>query len=346
MGWPTGKAATLLNIDELRIGSGALRNIGRDLAGALVLTMADAWAMLKDELGGSVQDVYFVDSVDRVSLDAAIAQRGGSDLIVGIGGGMALDAAKYFSWRMEAPLVTIPTVISTNAFATEAVGVREDGKVRYVGSVRSACCIIDFDLIAASPRPLSLGGVCDILSCHTALWDWEHACKSGVTEHPWDAAAARKARLLVEQVAEYADDIRAVSLPGIKLVVDLCAATPEICQPMGHFRAEEGSEHFLMYCLESFTERHYFHGPIVALGIDLMSRLQGNANQWICSVIDACGLPRAPLTSSVTRAELVRALKELPDFVAHEQLWYSVANNLKMSEADVETVVSTLEFAE
>lgn len=336
----------MLNIDELRIGSGTLRNVGRDLAGALIVTMPDAWAMLKDELGVSVRDVFFVDSVDRASLDAAIAHHGRSDLIAGIGGGMALDAAKYFSWRTEAPLVTIPTVISTNAFATETVGVREDGKVRYVGSVRSTCCIIDFDLIAASPRPLSLGGVCDVLSCHTGLWDWQHACESGVTDHPWDAVVAGKARLLLQQVAEYADDIRAVSLAGIKLVVDLCAATAEICQPIGHFRAEEGSEHFLMYCLESFTERHYFHGPIVALGIDLLSRLQGNANQWICSVIDACGLPRTPLASSITRAELVRALKALPDFVAREQLWFSVANDLKMSDAEIETVVSTLEFAQ
>jgi glycerol-1-phosphate dehydrogenase [NAD(P)+] len=342
----TGKAATLLNIDELRMGSGTVRNLGRDVAGALVVTMPDAWAMVRDELAGSVRNVCFVESVDRVSLDAALARHGGSDLVVGIGGGMALDAAKYFSWRTAAPLVTIPTVISTNAFATEAVGVREAGKVRYVGSVRSARCIVDFDLIAASPRPLSLGGICDVLSCHTGLWDWDHACKSGVTDHPWDDTAARKARLLVEQVAEYAGDIRDVSLAGIKLVVDLCAATAEICQPMGHFRAEEGSEHFLMYCLESFTGRHYFHGPVVALGIDLMSRLQDNQNQWICSVIDACGLPRAPLASSVSRAELVRALQELPQFVVDEQLWYSVANELTMTEADVNAVARTLEFAD
>ncbi len=328
------------------MGSGTLRNVGRDMAGALIVTMPDAWARLKDELAGSARDVCLVNSVDRVSLDAAITHHGSFDLVVGVGGGMALDAAKYFSWRTEAPLVTIPTVISTNAFATEAVGVREGGKVRYVGSVRSARCIIDFDVIAASPRPLSLGGVCDVLSCHTGLWDWEQACKSGVTDHPWDASAAKKARLLVEQVAEYAGDIRDVSVPGIKLVVDLCAATVEICQPMGHFRAEEGSEHFLMYCLESFTERHYFHGPIVALGIDVMSRLQDNESHWIRTVIDSCGLPRTPLASAVTRAELVRAIKELPRFVADEQLWHSAANGLKMTDADVDAVVSTLEFGD
>jgi glycerol-1-phosphate dehydrogenase [NAD(P)+] len=335
----------LLNIDELRMGAGTVRGLGRDLAGALVVTMPDAWALVKDDLAGSVRDVCFVDSVDRGSLDAAIAQHGGSAVIAGIGGGMALDAAKYFSWRTETPLVTIPTVISTNAFATEAVGIREDAKVHYVGSVRSARCIIDFDLIAASPRPLSLGGICDVLSCHTGLWDWKHACDSGVSDHPWDAAAARKARLLVEQVAEYAGEIRDVSFAGIKLVVDLCASTVEICQPMGHFRAEEGSEHFLMYCLESFTRRHYFHGPVVALGIDLMSRLQDNENQWICSVIDACGLPRAPRASSVSHPELVRALRQLSGFVTTEQLWFSVANGLKLTDADADAIASQLEFA-
>ena len=268
-----------------------LRTVGRELQGSLIVTMPDAWDMIRDEFGHSGQNVYFVDSVERSALDAAIAKLRPAGRVVGIGGGMAIDAAKYFSWRTEIPLVTIPTVVSTNAFATEAVGIRERGKVKYVGSVRSELCVIEFDLIAASPRPLSLAGVCDVLSCHTALWDWDLACKDGVTEHPWDEAAARKARLLVEQVAEYADDIRAVSQRGIQVVVELCAATVEICQPMGHFRAEEGSEHFLLYSLESFTRRHYFHGPIVSLGIDVMSRLQDNANEWICKVIDDCGYP-------------------------------------------------------
>ena len=58
------------------------------------------------------------------------------------------------------------------------------------------------------------------------------------------------------------------------LSMAICASTP-LCLPAGHYRVEEGSEHYLFYELEERLERPFIHGWIVGLGVHLLSRLQG-----------------------------------------------------------------------
>ena len=67
--------------------------------------------------------------------------------VVGFGGGTALDTAKYVAWQRRTPLVQIPTITSVDASFTDAVGVREAGRVRYVGTVEPQLVVVDLPLI-------------------------------------------------------------------------------------------------------------------------------------------------------------------------------------------------------
>jgi glycerol dehydrogenase-like iron-containing ADH family enzyme len=81
------------------------------------------------------------------------------------------------------------------------------------------------------------------------------------------------ARAVLDAVANNAGEIRVLSDAGIRTIVKGYIAVNTICLPRGHYRAEEGSEHFLFYELEERTRRAFIHGQIVGLGIHLMSRL-------------------------------------------------------------------------
>ena len=63
-----------------------------------------------------------------------------------------------------------------------------------------------------------------------------------------------------------------------------------ICLPAGHYRVEEGSEHFLFHELEERLQRPFVHGKIVVLGVHLMSRLQENRPEWITGLMQRLGL--------------------------------------------------------
>ena len=65
---------------------------------------------------------------------------------------------------------------------------------------------------------------------------------------------------------------------GIDAIVNGYMEVNSICIPAGHYRVEEGSEHYLFYAMEKKYQRSFIHGHIVGLGVYIMSRLQ--QNKW------------------------------------------------------------------
>src|SRR5690348_15579192 len=82
--------------------------LGRNLVGELknfvhrpflLVTMEDMWPKFAKDLEGAEFLPYFVKSVDQKALEADLAKLPPVEAVVGLGGGMAVDTAKYFAWR-------------------------------------------------------------------------------------------------------------------------------------------------------------------------------------------------------------------------------------------------------
>ena len=74
-----------------------------------------------------------------VSLRTSIANLR-SPIIYAVGGGLAVDAAKYIAHGLNLPLVSLPTALSVDAFLTWASGVREaPGRVLTKSSISNCC---------------------------------------------------------------------------------------------------------------------------------------------------------------------------------------------------------------
>ncbi|MCY0869176.1 MAG: iron-containing alcohol dehydrogenase [Firmicutes bacterium] len=335
----------MLNIGAVEFGSGVLQKLP-DLMGskAFVLTQSDPWNAVCAQVAQPLTpgQIVHVTSVYERDLDAWAQSAQPYDTIFGVGGGMAIDAAKYVSWKTGKALIQVPTIISTDAFATEAIGVRSsDNRVRYVGHAEVQRLIVDFNLFRSSPRGLTTAGAGDILSCHTACRDWEIAVADGVSEHPINTAAIRRARKLVDRIAEYAGEIYGLTDLGLKVLLDCHLEIVEICQPLGHFRAEEGSEHFLFYKIENLLRRPFVHGQIVGLGIVLMSGLQGNREQDMVELMRDLGIEWQPKDLEIPREVMFEALSGLAAFVREEGLWHSVIDR-GISAAQAKTMVAQL----
>jgi len=334
----------MIRAEMLRMGRGASRRLGDELGRYVVTTMPEPWAAVGPGLGRGPEKIFFIDSMERTELDKLVAQVPAVDCVVGAGGGRSVDAAKYLSWKLGLPLVTIPTIISVDAFVTPAIGIREQSRVRYVGDVSSSLLVVDFDIIRGAPRELNIAGIADILSCHTGCFDWELSCRDGVTDHPLDPLRIAQARALVAQIANHTGDFREMNERAVKTLVDAYLEEVEICLPVNHYRAEEGSEHFLAYCIEAVTRRPYLHGALVGLGIDVMASLQDNDHDWVVGVMDEAGLPRTPRYLGLDRESLRQALERLPRYVREENLWYSVIDSVGVPSGFIEETLARLEF--
>jgi glycerol-1-phosphate dehydrogenase [NAD(P)+] len=336
------------NVTRYAEGAGAALAIGDACLGPhwVAVTMPDPWRAARDCLGGAPPlAVVMVDSVGERELEAALAALPAAVRVVaGIGGGMAVDAAKYFAWRRGLRLVTIPTCLTVDAFVTPPAGIRrgEHHTVDYVGAATPDPLIIDFDLIRTAPTWLNVAGAGDILSCHTACFDWELAHAAGKSDDcPFSAADVAAAREVLADTLAAARDIAAATDAGLRALVHGYMKINALCLPAGHPRAEEGSEHFLLYVLESRLKRGFIHGHIVGLGIYIMARLQGNDPEGITAAMRDMGLRFDPEEMGLTRDDVKSGLLALKAYrdVRGKELFHTVIDEKMMHEAWVDEVL-------
>ncbi|UOY02611.1 glycerol dehydrogenase [Blastococcus sp. PRF04-17] len=98
---------------------------------------------------------------------AASAGAAGAGIVVGIGGGKALDAAKAVSLRLGLPVVTVPSVASNDSPTSAAIAMY-DGAHRLVAVDRLPAnphaVVVDTALVAAAPVAFLRSGIGDAVA--------------------------------------------------------------------------------------------------------------------------------------------------------------------------------------
>ena len=113
----------------------------------IVVTMKDIWPLVKDDLSEHLAQVYFVENCNSDILANAIDKLPNANCIIGVGGGRAIDVAKFFAWRKRLPLFSVPTSTSVNAAFTHRTAVRFNRTVKYIGWAVPEAVYVDFGLI-------------------------------------------------------------------------------------------------------------------------------------------------------------------------------------------------------
>jgi glycerol dehydrogenase-like iron-containing ADH family enzyme len=249
--------------------------------------------------------------------------------VVGLGGGQALDVAKFVAWRRRIPLFQVPTAMTVNAAFGHRAGLRVDGIVRYLGWAIPEAIYVDLDVIASAPKSINRAGIGDILCYHTAHRDWKLADELGRTEPRWpyDQALVDAARERLDLVLGHLDEIHDVTEVGIRALMLAHRWGGAAFHAAGwNPRHIEGVEHFLFYNLEKRTGRHFIHGQPVGLGIVAGSLLQDNEPDRMLAALHRAGVDIRPEAMGVTWDDVRAALLTLPAFVAEAGLWFTIAN--------------------
>ena len=269
--------------------------------------------------------------MNAAHLESLLADEPDSATVVGFGGGSALDTAKFIAWRTGKRLIQIPTITSVDAAFTDAVGVREAGKVRYVGQVLAERVILDVGLIRSAPARLNRAGIGDVLSCHTGLWDWRLAAAQGHGP-PWHDEAATLGTTLLVELSEVIDEVAAVTPTAVRWLASAYRRIGAMCHRIGHSHFEEGSEHYLGYAYEHLSGAHPLHGELIGLGVLVMSTVQGNEPGRVRELLVRSGMRCHPADIGVSREHFRAAILSLGDYVERERLGYSIVNTRTFDE--------------
>lgn len=301
----------------------------------LVVTMGDLWPRFADQFDDGLVGPLCVETLEREDLDRIVRDLPAAGCVIGLGGGQALDVAKYVAWARHLPLFQVPTVMSVNAAWAHRAAVRVGGVVKYVAWARPEAVYVDYDVIRSAPVDLNRSGVGDILCYHTGHWDWRMARDLGKAERQWpyDDRLVEEAEIALNRVVDNADEIHAVSDAGIRALAESLRWGGSAFHNAGwNPRHIEGAEHFVFYSLEYLTNRPFVHGQIVCLGVLLMSALQDNRPEWIKEVIERIGVPYHPERMGVTWDQVAEAMRRLPETVERAGLWYTVASERHITE--------------
>jgi glycerol-1-phosphate dehydrogenase [NAD(P)+] len=322
-------------------GRGLLAATVPKLGSYAVVTHPEPWQVLQPMLDREPAWVMLAGELTPDALDRVVESMPAVDAIIGIGGGSAMDTAKWIHGQLDIALFQVPSLPSVNACFTRMTALRDAGGVRYEGDAVPEAVLVDFDLMAAAPPALVRGGIGDVLSCHTARFDWQLASSKGVG-YAWDDEAAAMSLAYLDELEALAPLLAAGTDEGLQRLMECHRDIGWRCHDLGHARFEEGSEHFFAYTFEEVTGRTIMHGELVALGVLIMSTLQGNDPARARRITDAAQMRTSLPELGVAWSEIEASMRRLPSFVDEQNLWFSAANDLVVDDDTLDVVRDAL----
>jgi glycerol-1-phosphate dehydrogenase [NAD(P)+] len=296
-----------------------------------ILTQQEPWAFVYEQFAGTDQErVIYLRSMEENELFTMEHGLPPTEIVIGLGGGQAMDAAKYVAWRRKIPLILAPTIVSVDAAVTNTIAIRERQRVRYIGFVVADAIPVDLAVIAQAPHELNRAGIGDLLSIHTALWDWHF------TGDDYDAGIAKEAMTILDGLDERAEAIAECSDEALRYIMESYIGENALCLKVGSSRPEEGSEHFLGYSIEYITGRGYVHGQLISLCTYVMARLQDNKPEWVHSLIERTRCLWSLNDLGITREAFIEALLTLKDYAMAEGYPASVVSQRPITAAFAE----------
>lgn len=290
-----------------------------------------------------------------------------ADLIIGVGGGKALDTAKLIAHQCQLPIVTIPTSAATCAAWTALSNVYTDHGA-FLYDVGLAQCpnllILDYDLIKMAPPRTLIAGIGDAI----AKW-YEASVSSGHSQQTMLIAAVQQARVLRDILLQ--KSLIALQQPGSETwqqVVEATVLLAGVIGGIGGAQCRTVAAHAVHNGLTHIPTSHQaLHGEKVAYGILVQLRLeemlQGSqlavaARQELLRFYTEIGLPKN-LTDlglgEISLQELQRAaeiacqpqsdIHRLPFNVGPEQLMAAMVSPSCMDDLNPQlSIQSSLEI--
>ncbi len=228
------------------------------------------------------------------------------EAIIGLGGGKALDMAKYLAFLARRPYYAVPTSLSNDGFCSPQASLTLSGKRRSLAATLPQGVVIDVSVCLAAPRLLWLSGVGDLVSKLTAVFDWKLAFHN--RGEPVNDLAALLSDATVRQfLALPRFDAQGMALLGTALMLNGIAM--EIC---GSSRPASGSEHLVSHALDAISARPRLHGLQVGMATYLMSRLQGQQAEVVAQLFQETGFWDAIRDDPFSREEWLEAVRLAP----------------------------------
>jgi glycerol dehydrogenase len=227
---------------------------------------------MEKEVGVVVEAFNSECSDEEVARLAEMVKEAGAHVVVGIGGGKALDTAKATAHALELPVIIVPTIASTDAptSALSVIYTPEGVFKRYLILPRNPdVVLVDTRIVAEAPVRFLVAGIGDALSTWFEADACERSYAGNMTGDVGSMTARRLARFCYETILEYGTKAKAsceanAVTPALERVVE----ANTLLSGLGFESGGLASCHAIHNGLTALEEtHHYWHGEKVAIGV-------------------------------------------------------------------------------
>ncbi len=314
--------AKVINIPALlKIGHGKIHKIGKYLFDRKYIKVAIFFSdgiesLVADDLysGFELFDIQVVckDTINDIGIEniihTAFKIPSDTNVLLGIGGGKALDYSKYCAHVLKLPFISVPTSVSNDGFCSPNASLLVSGKRKSVKSTMPYGIVADLDIISKAPEMTLYSGVGDIISKITALWDWKQAFLKKKDDYSDFAALISNNSLDIltcDNLHNPKDNefqyrlVNSLVLSGIAMEI------------AGYSRPASGSEHLISHALDNVSKCPKMHGLQVGVATYLCSLLQNNKAELVKDFLLKTGFINF-VSESFDKKEFIEAIKQAP----------------------------------
>ncbi len=322
-GWSNSGRATAAAEIDIRYGHQLLQRASAGWPRYLAITSPSAYQAAQPHLTTPPSGVAYIRSLDFAYLQqTAAGLPDDAELVVGLGGGQALDAAKHMAVAKDLPLIQAPTIISTGAIIHGHCA-RFTGRTM-VGNrdnwvwVDCEYVLVDYDLTLKAPLHLHTAGLGDVLCEYSGIAEWRRNQRNALTPLPDEPALVK----LDEFHASIVENFPATLNENGQLSAESIHFIMRTLQQRDAHRVRLSSapnaDHAFLFALEEANDKSYIHGEVVALGALIISWHCNEGADTFAATLDRCRIRRRPTQMTIGREELSEGLAYLPEYLSKQ----------------------------
>jgi glycerol dehydrogenase len=248
------------------------------------------------------------------------AKKFGAEVIVGVGGGRAIDTAKAVSHELNSMLVIIPTVASNDAPCSALCVQYNENHMfdRFLVLRRNPdVVLVDSKIIAEAPARYFVAGMGDALATWFEAWTCTKSSAKNLPGGMATSAALNLARLCYETLIEYGISAKlAVGQKAVTPAVDRVIEANVLLSGLGFESGGLAAAHGIhegIHALEGAEKA--LHGELVAFGTIVQLVMENYPKEEVDKVIGFCNAVGLPVTlkqlgvSDISQENLTKAAK-------------------------------------